>query len=184
MHHTRPDEIQNDKLLEEYSALALDYDHRWVAYLDGSLRLTLGKISDLPAERVLDVACGTGQLLDILASKNDYSELVGIDKVPAMLDVARRRLGVRATLLQCDAAQLPFVDEYFQLVTSTNALHYFTNADTTLREIRRVVSPNGNLVITDWCRNFVWMKLLHRILPVTRHAHAHTFNVDELEHEF
>jgi len=146
------------------------------------LRLTLGKVADLPAERVLDVACGTGKWLEILARRADFSELVGIDKVPAMLRVARQRLGERATFLQCEAAQLPFGDAYFQLVTCTNALHYFTNAGATLREIRRVISPHGNLVITDWCRNYLWMKLLNYMLPRTRHAHVHTFSVDELEH--
>ena len=99
-----------------------------------------------------------------------------------MLRVARQRLGERATFLQCEAAQLPFGDAYFQLVTCTNALHYFTNAGATLREIRRVISPHGNLVITDWCRNYLWMKLLNYMLPRTRHAHVHTFSVDELEH--
>jgi len=42
---------------------------------------------------VLDVACGTGRLLEILSERSDFSELVGIDKVPSMLNVARRRLG-------------------------------------------------------------------------------------------
>ena len=143
--------------------------------------MTLEKIADLPADRVLDVACGTGQLLKVLSERSDSSELVGIDMVPAMLNVARRRLGERAILLQCDAAQLPFEDAYFQLVTCTNALHYFANADATLREIRRVISPNGNLVITDWCRNYTWMRILNRILPWTQHAHTHTFSSNELE---
>ena len=44
-----------------------------------------------------------------------------------------------------------------------------------------MMSPSGNLIITDWCRDYFWMKLLNGILPWTRHAHAHTFNVSELE---
>ena len=169
------------KLLKEYTVLAPTYDQRWSAYLDASLRMTLEKIADLPADRVLDVACGTGQLLEALSERSDSSELVGIDKVPAMLSVARRRLGERALLLECDAAQLPFDDANFQLVTCTNALHYFPNVDATLQEIRRVISPNGNLVITDWCRNYTWMRMLNRILPWTQYAHAHTFSSNELE---
>ena len=169
------------KLLKEYTALAPTYDQRWSAYLNASLRMTFEKIADLPADRVLDVACGTGRLLEVLSDRSDFSELVGIDKVPAMLNVARRRLGERATLLECDAAQLPFDDAGFQLVTCANALHYFPNVDVTLREIRRVISPNGNLVITDWCRNYVWMRVLNRILPWTQHAHTHTLSSSELE---
>jgi ubiquinone/menaquinone biosynthesis C-methylase UbiE len=170
------------KLLKEYTVLAPTYDQRWSAYLDASLRMTLEKIADLPAERVLDVACGTGRLLEILSERSDSSMMVGIDKVPAMLNVARRRLGERALLLEGDAAQLPFDDANIQLVTCTNALHYFPNVDAALREIRRVISPNCNLVITDWCRNYTWMRMLNLILPWTQYAHTHTFSSNELEH--
>ena len=177
----RTDDIQAQKLLKEYTALAPAYDQRWSAYLNASLRITLEKVADLPAERVLDVACGTGQLLEMLTERPGPPELVGIDKVPAMLNAARQRLGQRATLLECEAAQLPFDDASFNLITSISALHYFEDVDVIMREIRRVISPNGNLVITDWCRNFLWMRLLNRILPWTQHAHVHTFSSGELE---
>ncbi len=177
----RADEILTEKLLREYTELAPTYDQRWSAYLNASLRMALEKVEDLPADRVLDVACGTGQLLASLAERSELPELVGIDRVPAMLEVARRRLGQRATFLECEAAQLPFDDAEFQLVTSTNAMHYFPHVDATLREIRRVISPHGNLVITDWCRNYLWMRVLNRVLPWTRHAHVHTFSSNELQ---
>ena len=175
------DILQEEKLLKEYTALASTYDRRWSAYLDASLSMTLETVDKLPAERILDVACGTGLLLERLTERSDQPDLVGIDRVPAMLDTARHRLGQRATLLEGTAERLPFDDAAFQLVVSTNALHYFPDADTALDEIRRVISPSGNLVITDWCRDYLWMKLLNRVLPMTRHAHVHTFNTHELE---
>ena len=107
--------------------------------------------------------------------------MVGVDRVPAMLEVARRRPGQRATFLECEAAVLPFDDMEFQLVISTNAVHYFSDADAALREIRRVISPNGNLIITDWCRDYFWMRVLNRVLPWTQHAHVHTFSSNELK---
>lgn len=67
------------------------------------------------------------------------------------------------------------------MITSTSALHYFDDADDVLREIRRVISPGGNLIITDWCRDFISMSLLNRVLPWTHHAHVHTFNSIELQ---
>ena len=85
----RPEEIQAKKLLREYTALAPAYDQRWPTYLKASLETTVEKLTELPAGSVLDVACGTGQLLETMAESSIYPQLVGIDKVPAMLDVAR-----------------------------------------------------------------------------------------------
>ncbi|RLA37514.1 MAG: hypothetical protein DRR15_01795 [Gammaproteobacteria bacterium] len=174
---------QTEKLLKEYTAIAATYDRRWSAYLDASLSMTLEVVSDLPATRVLDIACGTGLLLKSLAERVDHPELVGIDRVPAMLDAAKENIGKQATLLEGEAENLPFDDAGFDLITSTNALHYFPDAIAALQEMRRVISPSGNLVITDWCRNYFWMRLLNRLLPWTQHAHVHTFTTAELEHQ-
>ena len=172
---------QTKKLLKEYTAIAATYDRRWSAYLDASLSMTLQVVSDLPATRVLDIACGTGLLLKRLTDRADHLELVGIDRVPAMLDAAKENIGHAATLLEGEAENLPFDDAGFDLITSTNALHYFPDAIAALQEMRRVISPGGNLVITDWCRDYFWMKLLDRILPWTQHAHVHTYSTTELE---
>jgi ubiquinone/menaquinone biosynthesis C-methylase UbiE len=143
--------------------------------------MTTGLLADLPATRILDIACGTGLLLKILSDRPDSPELVGIDYVPAMLREARIRLGPDATLLDADAGNLPFEDASFDLVTCTSALHYFLDSDAMFRELRRVIAPSGNVIITDWSRDFFWMKALNRVLPHTRHAHAQTFTTPELE---
>ena len=173
-------QVPIEKLLKEYTALAPTYDKRWSAYLHASLAMTREVVASLPAERVLDVACGTGLFLAGLANRDDNAQLVGIDRVPGMLHEAERRLGRRATLLVGDAAKLPFCDAAFQLVVTTNSLHYFPDADGALREMRRVLSSSGSLVITDWNRDYAWMKLLNRILPYTHDAHVHTLSSNEL----
>lgn len=172
---------QTRKLLREYTSLASTYDQRWSAYIDTSLSMTHAMLAELPADRILDVACGTGLWLEMLAKQYSDAELFGIDRVPAMLNIARQRVGEQATLLEADAAELPFDDDGFQLVTTTNALHYFADVRSALLEIRRVLVPSGNLIITDWCRDYFWMKLLNRVLPLTSHAHGHTFSSAELE---
>jgi ubiquinone/menaquinone biosynthesis C-methylase UbiE len=172
---------QTEKLLKEYTAIAATYDRRWSAYLDASLTMTLEVVTRLPATRVLDIACGTGLLLKSLAERPDHPELAGIDRVPAMLDVAKAKIGPQATLLEGEAEHLPFDDAGFDLITTTNALHYFTDVIAALQEMRRVISPGGNLVITDWCRNYFWMRLFNLILPWTQHAHVRTYTIAELE---
>jgi ubiquinone/menaquinone biosynthesis C-methylase UbiE len=142
--------------------------------------MTLQVTSAIPADSVLDIACGTGQLLDELAQQGRRTSLIGIDRVPAMLSIAKQRLGDRATLLTGRADAMPFGDRKFDLITCTSALHYFPDAELALQEMRRVINPDGNLVITDWCRDFFWMKLLNGVFPWTAHAHEHTFGSAEL----
>jgi len=172
---------ETQKLLAEYTALAPAYDRRWSVYLDASLSMAMELVANLNPRRVLDVACGTGQLLEMLAVRLDQPLLFGIDRVPAMLDVARQRLAGRATLLEGDAEKLQFDDACFELVTCTSSLHYFPDPGEALQECRRVISSSGTLIITDWCRDYAFMKLLDRILPWTRHAHAQTLSLGELE---
>jgi ubiquinone/menaquinone biosynthesis C-methylase UbiE len=175
--------LAQKKLLKEYTDLAPTYDSRWSKYIDASLRLTLELTPESRAGPVLDVACGTGKFLEILAQQPRRANLVGIDIVAAMLDEARKRMGRDATLLRCDASELPFADSTFQLIVSTNALHYFSEAEIALQEMRRVISSGGDLVITDWCRNYLGMKMLDRFLPWTSHAHVRVFTSQELENK-
>ena len=97
------------------------------------------------AQRVLDVACGTGILARTAAERVGPSgSLVGVDLNPAMLAVARRLrpdLGWR----QGDAAQLPFGESTFDVVLCQSALMFFPDATEALREMARVCRPGGSV---------------------------------------
>lgn len=106
-----------DRLIVEYSELTPRYERRWAAYLDALLNLTLSQIPTTAAGPVLDVACGTGRLLQMLAANGKHQKLVGIDRVTAMLDVARQKSTVHAEWLEADAEKLPLQDGLFGLVS-------------------------------------------------------------------
>ncbi len=176
-----------NKLVDEYSRLATDYDERWASYLAASFAMTEAALASSEARapgadaRVLDVACGTGLLLRHLTSKMKYPYAVGIDRVPAMLERARQAVPDDAhLLLQADAASLPLADRAFSLVVSTSALHYFPDPAAALREMRRVLAPGGTLVITDWCRDYLTIRLLDMLLPLTPEAHVRAMTLKEL----
>jgi ubiquinone/menaquinone biosynthesis C-methylase UbiE len=141
-------------VVEEYARLAPEYDAKWSSYIEATSRETLARLRLEPADRVLDVGCGTGALLRRLATSHPAERLSGVDPVPEMLAVARRGLPPAVRLAAGWAEGLPFESGRFDAVVSCNVFHYIRQPLAALREMNRVLRPGGQLVITDWCDDY------------------------------
>jgi len=101
--------------------------------------------------RALDIATGTGHTAFALSPH--VREVVALDLTPAMLDEARglaaRRGITNVRFVVGDAHELPFGDGSFELVTCRRAPHHFDDLPRALCEMRRVLVPDGRLVIDD-----------------------------------
>ena len=98
-----------------------------------------------PPSRVLDLGTGTGLAAFVLARRFPEAEVLGVDVSERMIDVARGNtppeLASRVRFEQADAAQLPFEDDSFQLVSLANMIPFFD-------ELERVTAPGGRLVFS------------------------------------
>lgn len=108
--------------------------------------------------RVLDVGTGPGYLPIEIAKRSDSLEITGIDISPAMVRIARRKveglgLSERIKFQHASAANLPFEDEYFDLVVSTLSLHHWLRPVECLKEIHRVLKEHGEALIYDLRRD-------------------------------
>lgn len=119
------------------------------------------------ADRVLDIACGTGALVAEVAPHVERA--VGLDLSSGMLEIARARLArgagsggplpnVEFHLGSSDA--LPFADGEFTALVCTTALHHFPEPQRSIDEMARVLAPGGRVVIGDACRDSPPAKLL------------------------
>jgi ubiquinone/menaquinone biosynthesis C-methylase UbiE len=151
------------------------YDRRWASYVDASVRETLSRVDLRGGEAVLDVGCGTGELLAAIAERVPGARLVGVDLSPAMLAVARRKLGDRASLVAGDAGRLPFADRRFDWVLSSSALHYWADPVAALAEIARVTKAGGRVAITDWCDDYLACRIADFLLRILEPAHHRTY---------
>jgi ubiquinone/menaquinone biosynthesis C-methylase UbiE len=103
------------------------------------------RVSD--AQRVLDLGCADGALLEVLAGRGART-LAGIDLSEAELALARRRPALAGADLRCGRAQeLPFPDTSFDTVVSHMAFMLMTDPDQVVAEAARVLHPNGQLAV-------------------------------------
>ncbi len=177
---TDRDRDGEEAVRRSYDARAADYERRWSGYLEASLRHTLEEMSMSPGDRLLDVGCGTGVLLARLLASEPEIEAAGADLSPKMLRQARRRLPDDVPLVEASATDLPFEDGAFEIVVSTSALHFFDAPVRALAEFHRLLTPDGRLVLTDWCTDFWTTWLVARSLRLLDPAHHRAYGTDEL----
>jgi SAM-dependent methyltransferase len=102
---------------------------------------------DVAGLEILDAGCGSGPLMEALRAKD--AVVSGFDLSPAMVELARRKLGADADVRVADlGAPLPYPDEAFDLVVASLSLHYVEDWASTLAELRRVLRPAGRLVVS------------------------------------
>ena len=171
-------------VLKEYHELASTYDQRWFSYISRSLEQTLRRIDLRPGESILDVGCGTGALLSRLYASDSTLLLSGVDPVPKMLKIAKQKLGNTAVLKQGFAESLPFSDRTFTLVISTSAFHYFREPTTALAEMKRVLTENGRIVITDWCGDYFTSRICNFLSRKFRPEHYRIYDEKQLRDLF
>jgi SAM-dependent methyltransferase len=101
-------------------------------------------------EEVLDVACGTGVVARLAASKVAQGRVTGLDLNAGMLAVARGVLneGASVNWMEGSALDLPFPSDHFDVVLCQLGLQFFPDQPRALREMRRVVRERGRIALS------------------------------------
>jgi len=113
----------------------------------------LKMVTDANSKNILDIATGTGDLA-ILFAQTKAERIVGLDISEGMLNVGREKiknlnLDSRIEMIVGDSENLPFADESFDMVTVSFGIRNFENLQKGLREILRVLSKNGQLIVLE-----------------------------------
>ena len=140
--------------LEAYEALARRYSDLAETKAENGFNehpAMRAQIGDVAGPRILDAGCGPGFLTRDLLDKG-AAELAAFDISPAMIEVARERVGARARLFVADMAQpLPWpANGHFDLVVSSLAIDYVRDWSVPLSEFRRVLKPGGRLAVLEF----------------------------------
>ena len=116
--------------------------------------------------RILDIAGGTADLSVLIAKKicaqsgNFKGQMIHSDINLSMLNIGRNKLidqGIFIPSILCDAEHLPFADNYFDCVTIGFGIRNMTDKKKALKEIYRVLSPGGKILILEFSK--IWEPL-------------------------
>jgi demethylmenaquinone methyltransferase/2-methoxy-6-polyprenyl-1,4-benzoquinol methylase len=186
---TKPAQVR-----EMFGSIATRYDlanHVLSCGLDFYWRARAAEIVDAwHPHTVADLATGTGDLALAMQKKLPYAEVTGVDFLPEMLELARRK-GVRRMVL-ADAMKLPFDDGSFDCVTIAFGLRNLENCSAALTEMWRVLNAKGHLLVLEFSLpttpmlRAVYRFYLHRCLPLlgsflTKKKSAYDYLGDSIE---
>jgi len=152
---------QAQRVREMFATIATRYDllnHLLSGNIDRRWRRLVVErvVANLPVgnARVLDVACGTGDLSLALVA-GTQAQVVGLDFCRPMLDIAaakssQRRLAI--PFVEGDALRLPFPDQSFDAASIAFGLRNLASVEGGLRELLRILRPGGTLAVLEFSK--------------------------------
>jgi demethylmenaquinone methyltransferase/2-methoxy-6-polyprenyl-1,4-benzoquinol methylase len=152
----KPDPVSNEEKATQvqriFDTIAPIYDRANVLLSFGLARQwrkqAVASFHDDPPGEVLDVACGTGDLVKAVLTASPSSVVIGLDFSEEMLRQARAKLP-GATFVQGDVLALPFDANRFDAVTVGFGLRNFVDIPKALVEMARVLKSSGRLIILE-----------------------------------
>lgn len=153
---SKPSGKTRDEIAEAYDSPPWWYDIRGFFILTFAYNSTIWNqvrfFGNNFGARHLEIACGTGTLLDIIVKWLKFrgrlnSHIVGIDYAEPMLEGARRRFAGNSAIevRHADAAALPYPDADFDTANIANSVHCFPDVDGAFQDVFRVLKPGGTL---------------------------------------
>jgi alkylated DNA repair protein alkB family protein 8 len=161
------------KTKEDYNLIAEDFSRtRWNIWAEFSIFRDYVKGGD----EILDIGCGNGRLLELLKGKN--IEYIGVDNSERLIEIAKRRYPTKKFLV-ADTLNLPFPNDYFDKVFLIAVLHNIPSKELrfkALQEARRVLKPEGLLILTVWD---IWRK--ETVMLILKHLFLKLIGKSQLD---
>ena len=164
------------------------FDHRAQSYEGGFTsrwrdpvqRASLQALELSPADRLLDVGCGTGAASRAAAEIG--ASVVGVDLSPEMVKEAIALAGTRENLAfeMADVDHLPFRDGGFTAVLCSNAFHHYPDPAGAVAEMARVLAPGGRLALGDATSDLLASRIADRFLRWFEPGHVRLYRAAEL----
>ena len=170
--------IKNEiKIKELFNKLALNYDKNnniISLYLHKLIKKdAIKKLKIKENTTILDLCTGTGDIIEYILKQNTIKKVIGIDFSSSMLKIAKKRFKKEKNVkfINQNANRLPFCNSAFDYITLSFGFRNIKHKIKTLKEIKRVLKPNGKIMHLDfgksnWFINMVFEFIVNFILKL------------------
>ena len=144
----------------------------------------LEELKRYPFTDLLDVGCGTGSMIELLAKEYPDRRYTGLDLTPKMIEVAKAKRIPNAEFLVGDSEALPFAAESFDAVICANSFHHYPNPQKFFDGAARVLRPGGRLILRDYtaAKPVLWL-MNHTEMPLANligHGDVRAYAAEEV----
>lgn len=140
----------------------------------------LKKISQMNFRSVLDVGCGTGEVLKSISEEYPDVRLYGIDISEEMLKQAKAKLNRKAVLSAGDADHIPFTNNEFDLIVCTDSFHHYPNPQQAVDEFYRMLKTGKFLALCDFWKPFPIRQMMNIFLPYSNEGDVKVYSKQEI----
>ncbi|MFR6234122.1 MAG: class I SAM-dependent methyltransferase [Blautia sp.] len=137
-------------------------------------------LSTLQFSNVLDVGCGTGEILSAIGALYPTVSLLGIDISQEMLKQAKSKEIDNVKLYLGDAEHLPFENARFNVLICTDSFHHYPKPQRAIDEFYRVLQNNGHILLADFWKPFPIRQLMNSFIPFSNEGDVKIYSRSEI----
>lgn len=146
----------------------------------GQYKYVLNELQQLDFQKILDVGCGTGEILKNIKERYSFVQLYGLDISEEMLKQANDKLKGTATLILGDAENITLETNSFDLLLCTDSFHHYPNPQQAISEFYRVLKHGKLLLIADYWKPFPIRQIMNLFIPYSNEGDVKIYSKKEI----
>lgn len=146
----------------------------------GQYKYVLNELQQLDFQKILDVGCGTGEILKSIKERYSFVQFYGLDISEEMLKQANDKLKGTATLILGDAENITLETNSFDLLLCTDSFHHYPNPQQAISEFYRVLKHGKFLLIADYWKPFPIRQIMNLFISYSNERDVKIYSKKEI----